>query len=123
MTQSAAVDTPTVDQPTKLTPKRRTRNESKQKTRRQPPYAVILHNDDYNGMGYVVGVLIKVFGFGTSKAIWLMMKAHVSGCAQVWSGTLEVAELKADQLRSCGADPKMVSHGAGKLRVSLEPLE
>ena len=123
MSQSAETDEVQVEQPTKLKPKRQTRRKTDSRTKRQPPYAVILHNDDHNGMDFVVGVLKKVFGYGTSKAVWLMLKAHTTGQAQVWSGVLEVAELKADQLRCCGADPDMVAYGAARLRVSLEPLE
>jgi ATP-dependent Clp protease adaptor protein ClpS len=92
------------------------------RVKRQPPYAVVLHNDDINGMDYVVGVLRKVFNFGRSKAVWLMLKAHVTGRCVVWSGSLEVAELKADQLRSCGPDPSMKDCGAPPLGVSVEPL-
>ena len=90
--------------------------------RRQPPYAVVLHNDDINGFDFVIRVLRKVFHYGYPKAFWLTMKAHVTGRSVVWSGSLEVAELKADQIRSCGPDPNMVSRGAQPLQVSVEPL-
>jgi ATP-dependent Clp protease adaptor protein ClpS len=90
-------------------------------TRRQPPYAVILHNDDYNGMDFVMLVLQKVFGYTEQKCFVLMVEAHEKGRAVVWVGALEVAELKADQIRSCGADPQMKSKGAQPLGVSVEP--
>ena len=51
-----------------------------------------------------------------------MMEAHRSGRAIIWSGVLEVAELKADQIRSCGADPVMKFFGARPLRVSVDQL-
>ena len=89
---------------------------------RQPPYAVVLHNDDINGFDYVVGVLRKVFNYGGLKTFWLVMKAHVTGWSIVWTGSLEVAELKADQLRSCGPDPNRKQFGAPPLGVSVEPL-
>lgn len=91
--------------------------------KRRPPYAVVLHNDDVNGFEYVVGVLRKVFHYGRLKAFWLTLAAHVGGRSEVWSGSLEVAELKADQVRSCGPDPARASRGALPLRVSLEPLK
>ena len=91
------------------------------RTRRQPPYAVILHNDDLNGMPFVIGVLRKVFGYGVVKCIRLMLEAHQKGRAVVWVGALEVAELKADQVRSCGADPLAAPRGAQPLAVSVEP--
>ena len=90
--------------------------------RRQPPYAVVLHNDDINGFDYVIGVLRKVFHYGRMKAFWMTLRAHVSGCSVLWTGSLEVAELKADQLRSCGPDPRAKQRGALPLRVSVEPL-
>jgi ATP-dependent Clp protease adaptor protein ClpS len=90
-------------------------------TRRQPPYAVILHNDDVNGMDFVVAVLRKVFGYTVEKCAELMFEAHEKGRAVVWVGPLEVAELKADQIRSCGADPQQKSKGAQPLGVSVEP--
>ena len=82
----------------------------------------MLHNDDVNGFDYVIGVLRKVFNYGSVQAFRLTHTAHVSGRSVVWSGSLEVAELKADQIRSCGADPNTVARGALPLRVSIEPL-
>src|SRR5262245_1140325 len=88
--------------------------------KRQPPYSVILQNDDLNGMDFVVNVLRKVFNYGRLKAVGLMLKAHVTGRSIVWTGSLEVAELKADQIRSCGPDPNMKHRGATTLSVSVE---
>ncbi len=90
------------------------------KTRRQPPYAVVLHNDDSNTMEFVVAVLRKVFGYTVEKCVKLMLEAHEKGKAAVWIGALEVAELKADQIRSCGSDP-FVKKGGHPLGVSIEP--
>jgi ATP-dependent Clp protease adaptor protein ClpS len=89
------------------------------RTRRQPPYAVILHNDDRNGMDFVVTVLRKIFGYTVEKCVELMMEAHEKGRSVVWVGAMEVAELKADQIHSCGADPRAA--GAQPLAVSVEP--
>jgi ATP-dependent Clp protease adaptor protein ClpS len=89
--------------------------------RRQPPYAVVLHNDDLNGFDFVIGVLRKVFNYGWMKAFWLTLKAHLTGQSIVWSGSLEVAELKAARVRSCGPDPKG-KKGVTALTVTVEPL-
>jgi ATP-dependent Clp protease adaptor protein ClpS len=99
-----------------------TKPDKRTKPKRQPPYAVILHNDNLNGFDFVVSVLRKVFHYGRVKAFTLTMKAHASGRCIVWSGMLEVAELKADQIRSCGPDPDAKSKGALALRVSIEPM-
>ena len=92
------------------------------KVKRQPPYAVVLHNDDINGMEFVVGVLRKVFNYRLIKAVGIMLKVHVTGRGVVWTGSLEVAELKADQIKSCGPDPNKRHRGAPPLGVSVEPL-
>lgn len=91
-------------------------------TRRQPPYAVILHNDDINTMDFVVAVLRKVFGYTVEKCVELMMEAHKKGRSAVWIGPLEVAELKADQIKSCGPDPIRKADGAAPLAVTVEPV-
>ena len=98
-----------------------TDTDNETKTRRQPPYAVILHNDDINTMEFVVEVLRKVFGYTAEKCAMLMLEAHEKGRAVVWIGAFEVAELKADQIRSCGPDPNQKSKGAQPLGVSVEP--
>jgi ATP-dependent Clp protease adaptor protein ClpS len=98
-----------------------TDTDTESKTQRQPPYAVILHNDDINGMDFVIAVLRKVFGYDERKCFALMIEAHEKGRAVVWVGPLEVAELKADQIRSCGPDPSQKSKGAQPLGVSVEP--
>jgi len=98
-----------------------TDTDTESQTRRQPPYAVILHNDDINTMEFVVEVLRKVFGYTVEKCVQLMIEAHEKGRSVVWVGALEVAELKADQIRSCGPDPHQKSRGAQPLGVSVEP--
>jgi ATP-dependent Clp protease adaptor protein ClpS len=92
------------------------------KPKRQPPYAVILHNDPVNGFGFVVGVLQKVFGYGTPKALQLTLTAHLRGRSTVWTGALEVAEFKAEQIQACGPDPAGKKPGAHPLGVSIEPV-
>jgi ATP-dependent Clp protease adaptor protein ClpS len=87
-------------------------------TRRQPPYAVILHNDDFNGADFVAAVLQKVFSYPFEKCVLLMKEAHETGRSVVWVGSLEVAELKADQIHSCGPDPRAPK--AEALRTTIE---
>jgi len=91
------------------------------RTRRQPPYAVVLHNDDLNGFAFVIGVLRVVFGYEIERCVELTLEAHEKGRSVVWVGPLEVAELKADQIHSCGADPASKDRGAQPLGVTVEP--
>jgi ATP-dependent Clp protease adaptor protein ClpS len=95
--------------------------DSETKTKRQPPYAVILHNDDVNTMDWVITVLQKVFGYTLPKCFELMLEAHETGRSVVWVGSLEVAELKAEQIHSCGSDPSRQDAGAQPLGVTVEP--
>ncbi len=97
--------------------------DDKKRPKRQPPYAVVLHNDPFNTMDFVVGALRKVFGYDKQRAKTLMLRAHKSGKAQVWTGTRELAELRAEQLTACGADPLTAWLGAKPLKVSVEPVE
>ena len=93
------------------------------RTECEHPHSVILHNDSINGFDYVMRVLQQVFGYSKNKAFWLTMRAHCFGRSNVWSGSLEVAELRAEQIVGCGPDPVMVVKGAQPLHVSIEQQE
>ena len=68
-----------------------------------PPYAVILHNDDYHSMDFVVAALLKIVAsLTTEAAIAIMFEAHNTGRAVVVVCPLEQAELYRDRLRSFG---------------------
>jgi len=113
-----AVETPAKASPARSKPAPK----ADTKPKRQPPYAVILHNDDVNGMDFVVETIIKVFGYAPAKALRLTIQAHFAGRACVWTGHRELAELKAEQLLSRGPDPIMARFGASPLGVSVEPF-
>jgi ATP-dependent Clp protease adaptor protein ClpS len=81
-----------------VTPRRKPREETR--TRRIPPYNVILLNDDDHSMEFVVNVLSKALGYTAERCMQLMLMAHRSGRAVVWTGPKEVAELKAEQIRT-----------------------
>jgi ATP-dependent Clp protease adaptor protein ClpS len=66
-----------------------------------PPWVVLLHNDDYNSMTYVVACLLKtVPELSTRRAIEIMFEAHTHGQARVVTCPLELAELYRDRLES-----------------------
>jgi len=92
------------------------------KTRKQPPYAVIVENDEFHTFDYVIEALCRVCGHGFEKAFLLTHQIHTEGRAVVWSGTLELAELKRDQIRGFGPDnyaPRPVTFPLG---TYVEPL-
>ncbi len=57
-------------------------------------YKVILLNDDYTPMDFVVDVLKRFFGITEDQAIGLMLTVHTKGAAVVGVFTHEIAETK-----------------------------
>jgi len=96
----------------------KTREQSK--TRRVPPYNVILENDEYHSFEFVIEVLQKALGCNEQHALRLTYEAHTSGRAVVWTGSKEVAELKIEQIQGFH---EIRSDGAkfGPLGCYLEP--
>jgi ATP-dependent Clp protease adaptor protein ClpS len=80
-----------------------------------PPYHVILENDDYHSCTFVVSVLCEALGHSTERAYQLMLQAHQTGRAIVWTAPKEVAELKAEQISSYREEPY------GPLGCTIEP--
>ena len=88
----------------------------------QPPYAVVLLNDEEHSFLYVIETLMKVFGYPAEKCYALTLRIHNEGRGIVWSGSLEVAELKRDQIRSAGPDFHAEKKVEFPLGVTIEPL-
>ena len=61
-------------------------------------------NDPKHTFNYVLDVLCTVFGYPTEKSYQLMLEAHKTGRAIVWSGPMETAEFKRDRIHSFGPD-------------------
>jgi len=90
------------------------------RTRRIPPYQVVLANDTQHSYSFVVEVLHKALGYTPQKAQQLTEMAHTSGRAIVWTGTRELAELKLEQITSFH---EILDDGTklGPLECSIEP--
>ena len=90
--------------------------------KKQPPYAVIVHNDECHTFPYVIEMLRRVCAYPLAKSIELTQRIPYTGQAAVWTGALEVAELKRDQIRGYG--PDFYAHETVRfpLAVSIEPL-
>jgi len=68
------------------------------KTRRPPLYKVMLLNDDFTPMEFVVHVLERFFGLNNSQAIEIMLTVHKKGVALVAVLSYEIAETKVSQV-------------------------
>lgn len=73
------------------------------RTQRPTLYRVVLLNDDYTTMAFVVRVLEEVFMKGPAEAHGLMMRIHTDGKATCGTYTFEVAETKVDTTRRLAA--------------------
>ncbi len=95
--------------------------EQQKKPKRQPPYNVIVYNDDKHTYEYVIETFQKVFGYPPEKGFILADRIHRTGRAIVWTGTRELAELKVDQVRGAGTDFHASTPVEFPLRCECEP--
>jgi len=74
----------------------------KQASRVKPPpvYQVVLLNDDYTPMEFVVGVLQKFFGKGREQATQIMLKVHHEGRGVCGVYPRDIAASKVEQFCS-----------------------
>jgi ATP-dependent Clp protease adaptor protein ClpS len=71
---------------------------TKTRTERPPLYKVLLLNDDYTPMEFVVHVLERFFGLSHAQAFEIMLTVHKKGLAVVGVFSFEVAETKVAQV-------------------------
>ncbi len=74
--------------------------ESKAKLERPPLYRVLLHNDDFTTMEFVVFILQTVFNQPPSEAVRIMINVHRQGIGLAGVYTYEVAQMKVDKVTS-----------------------
>ena len=72
--------------------------QTKPKTKKPPLYKVIMLNDDYTPMEFVVHVLERFFGMTHAQAFDLMLTVHKKGVAVVGVYSHEIAETKVAQV-------------------------
>lgn len=72
--------------------------EARPETARPPMYQVLLLNDDYTPMDFVVHVLQSFFGFAYERAHEVMLHVHLRGRGVCGLYTREVAETKVTQV-------------------------
>lgn len=75
-----------------------TKTKTKPKTKRPPLYKVLLLNDDFTPMEFVVLVLERFFGLNHAQAFEIMLTVHKKGLAVVGVFSHEIAETKVAQV-------------------------
>jgi ATP-dependent Clp protease adaptor protein ClpS len=73
---------------------------TEKKTERPKLYKVLLHNDDYTTMEFVVAILIQVFHHPEQAAVEIMLHVHRNGLGVAGIFTYEVAETKVKKVAS-----------------------
>ncbi|MBF0203409.1 MAG: ATP-dependent Clp protease adapter ClpS [Desulfamplus sp.] len=76
--------------------KKKTSSDSDFKHEEPPMYKVILHNDDYTTMDFVVQILMSVFGKPFEIATQIMLNVHEQGKGICGVYTRDVAETKVN---------------------------
>ena len=91
--------------------------ETKPKVKRPPMFRVLMHNDDYTTMDFVVEALCTIYAKPFEEAFRIMLQIHHHGIGQCGIFPQEIAETKIaethDRARSSGFP----------LMCSMEPTE
>ena len=80
--------------------KEHTTEVTRQEIKEPPLYKVLLLNDDYTTMEFVVEVLMYVFHKSAEESTQIMLKVHKEGAGIAGIYTYEVAETKVDTVHS-----------------------
>ena len=90
--------------------------DTKPKTKKPSMYNVLLLNDDYTPMEFVVFVLQTVFGHNHQKSTEIKMEVHTKGCGVCGIFSKEIAEMMSYEVNEMAKD-----HGH-PLLSEIEPL-
>ena len=72
--------------------------EASPRLKKPPLYQVVLMNDDYTPMEFVVDVLQRIFGLDRTRATRVMLEVHTRGKGVCGVFTFEIAETKVAQV-------------------------
>jgi ATP-dependent Clp protease adaptor protein ClpS len=89
--------------------------EAKPKIKRPPLYRVILLNDDYTTMDFVIMILERVFHKNREQATQIMLHVHTRGKGICGVYTREVAETKVQQVMNFAQENQQ------PLQCAMEP--
>lgn len=86
----------------------------KREVKEPKKYKVLLHNDDYTTMEFVVEILVRVFHKSEAQATAIMLSVHNQGYGVCGTYTAEVAETKVDLVH------KLAKSAGFPLKCSME---
>ena len=72
--------------------------EARPKIKQPPLYRVVLINDDFTPMEFVVDILESIFGMERTRATQVMLEVHTKGKGVCGVFTFEIAETKVAQV-------------------------
>ena len=98
------------------------KTDTEERLQRQPPYNVILLNDDDHTYDYVIRMLKELFAHPEPKGFMMALEVHEKGRVIVCTTSLERAELKRDQIHAFGPDP-LLQRCKGSMSAEIEAAE
>lgn len=93
------------------------RSQTRQRTRRPPQVQVLLLNDDYTPMDFVIALLRQLFHQPPAQAYATMLEAHRQGVSVAGVYPYEIAETKRQQAE------QLARRSGYPLRLALQPLD
>ena len=106
------------DTPARTTPTEQQKTHSR--PRQQPPYHVVLLDDDDHTYEYVIRMLSSLFGHSHEKAYQMAKEVDTQGRVIVDTTTRERAELKQEQIHAFGRDQR-IRRCQGSMTAVIEP--
>jgi ATP-dependent Clp protease adaptor protein ClpS len=91
-----------------------TKTRAERKLQKPKLYKVLLHNDDYTTMEFVVYILVAIFHRSETEAVQIMLHVHRSGVGVAGVYTREVAETRVAQVEALAREHEY------PLRCSIE---
>ncbi|MDZ4289458.1 MAG: ATP-dependent Clp protease adaptor ClpS [Prosthecobacter sp.] len=88
----------------------------------EPPYHVILYDDNDHTYRYVVEMIVAIFCYEEARAFLMACEVDANGRVILATVHKELAELRVEQIHEFGADPYS-KNSKGSMSASMEPAE
>lgn len=88
----------------------------------EPPYHVILYDDDDHTYRYVIEMIMNIFNYEEARAFLMACEVDAKGRVILATVHKELAELRVEQIHEYGPDPYS-KESKGSMKASMEPAE